>query len=401
MKRFPTLIFTIVLALFTISCSSNDRSESFTLEGEVANATENEMICLSYPIKRGDVWYEHTDTTYIKDGKFQFSGTTCDLVPALLSLEHMDYVNIYIEPSKIKFSANRDRLYAYSISGLSIDDELSKYKESFAEYNRMLYECQHRLQRKNEEWVQAYDAGLESANTLLEEFYALVPEFKRLTATWPSMVVKFVEENSDFIIAPNLIDGLVYYEDEIATAQRLCDQLSDSQRQSVMGELLSLRLQLTAACGGVVGRRAFDFCLEDLNGECVQLSELYSTGYVLLDFWASWCRPCIGEIPALKALHTSFGDEVQIVSLSSDEDEEQWRKAVSQYGLYRWPQLLVSPSRESESYYFREQADLATIYGIELIPCFILIDKQGFIVGRWSHLTPATIEEIKQIIGKE
>ena len=400
MKRLTSLTFTIVLALFAASCDNgiNAYVDSFTLEGEMTDAIENEMICLSYPVKRGDVWYEHIDTTYIKDGKFQFSGKTHDVVPAQLFFENMDYAEIYIEPLRIKFSANRNSLYDYSLSGTSIDNELSAYRAYFADYDRMSDEYRRRVQRKNDEWLEAYDAQLESADTLMAEFYALVTEFKTLAATWPNMAIKFIEEHPNYKITPKLIDYLICYEDEIKNFQRLWDQMSDNQRECAMGELLSLRYKFTTACGGEVGCTAFDFDLKEFSGGDVQLSDLYSKGYVLLDFWASWCRPCIGEIPKLRAFYDTYGDKVQIVSLSTDEDEGQWREAVLQHNLIQWPQLFAGSPKDTDAYYFREQGDISTIYGVDAIPCFILIDKHGVIVGRWSHLTTTTIEDIKQII---
>ena len=403
MKNYIYILVATILVSFAISCgnSSNISVGSFTFEGKVTDAKENEMICLSYPIKRGDVWYEQIDTTYIKDGKFHFSGKTHDIVPASLSLENMDCVEIYIGPSHMEFRANRNSLYDYSLTGTGIDNELSIYREYFAEYNRMAYECHHRVQRKNEEWVEASDAGLESANTLLAEFYALIAEYKALAATWPNMAVKFIEDHPNYKIIPNLIDCLIRYEGEIVSFQRLWDRLSNYQRQCAMGELLSLRYKFTTIYGGKVGCTAFDFDLEEFNGGSVQLSELNSSGYVLLDFWASWCSPCIGEIPVLQGFYDTYRDKVQIVSLSIDEDKEQWRKAVSKYNLHQWPQLFVSKPKDVDSYYFREQVDLPIIYGVDMIPCFILIDEQGVIVGRWTHLTSVAIDEIQQIVCKE
>ena len=69
---------------------------------------------------------------------------------------------------------------------------------------------------------------------------------------------------------------------------------------------------------------------------------------------------------------------------------------VVKYGLSQWPQLIAS---NNEEYYFAEQGNISFAYGVEQIPSFILINKNGIIVGRWSHLTPDTIKEIEQLIN--
>ena len=74
----------------------------------------------------------------------------------------------------------------------------------------------------------------------------------------------------------------------------------------------------------------------------------------------------------------------------------QWQDAVVKYGLSQWTQVIAS---NNEEYYFAEQGNTALACGVEQIPCFILIDKNGIIVGRWSHLTPDAMKEIEQLIN--
>lgn len=102
--------------------------------------------------------------------------------------------------------------------------------------------------------------------------------------------------------------------------------------------------------------------LEDFRGK-----------YVYVDVWATWCGPCIGEIPSLKAKEAKYHDaNIEFVSISIDEidDKEKWQEIVDKYEL-GGTQLMVDNGRKS---------DILQNYMITSIPRFLLIDPEGNIV---------------------
>ena len=367
-----------------VACRSNVGNQ-FIIDGRIDGAEEGEIICLSYPIKQGEVWKWQRDTTYIRGERFCFRGCTDDLRAASLTFSNMDYANLYLEPTKITFEAKRNALYDYSLQGLSVDGELTEYRNTFGELERELWEIHHLLQRKNVEWVTAANSGAENYEKLMAEFYALVAEHRAISSHWTSLAVEFVQAYPHYKITPSILEQLV--------AQG-CDVASENKYNGTMGELLSLRQEIAKSCGGKVGTKAIDFVLDSAEGEKIRLSDKYANGYVLLDFWASWCSPCIAEIPKLEALHDKCGDKLQILSVSIDEDKGLWHKALLQHNITQWTQLIMDRPTDADSYYFMEQSDIAMAYGVTEIPCFILVDSQGVIVGRWSHLTDDAIQEI-------
>jgi peroxiredoxin len=118
-----------------------------------------------------------------------------------------------------------------------------------------------------------------------------------------------------------------------------------------------------------VGRPAPAFEAHDLTGKAVSIESLRGK-YVLIDFWATWCAPCIAELPRLQEVyrrHHSSGFE--IVSVSLDET----RAAVVDFVKVRklpWPQLHNSTSG----------ADLVEAFGVGSIPAAYLIDPEGTII---------------------
>ena len=390
MRNIAIFIFSIVSL---VACNS---SSLFTLDCTITNATQGEMVCLTYPVKHDGIWYKQCDTTYIKNGKFCFQGKVEEIVPASLVFANMDELNIYITPSKIELRTERNTIYDYSISGLKIDGEIKEYNKLFAALNKKIYEKQHLIQRKSEEYATAYTNNADNAQTLALEFYSLIAEYKAMIPEWSAMAVKFINSRPDYAIIPNIIDKLAHSGYDASAIELLCKNLSDEQRQSALGELMSIRCEIAKSNCGIVGSKALDFNLTSVDDKAITLSECYAKSFVLLDFWASWCGPCIREIPELQKLHSQHNDRLQIISISVDENKEQWQDAIAKHELSQWSQLIANNNEEC---YFVEQANTALAYGVEQIPCFILIDKNGTIVGRWSHLTPDTIKEIESLIN--
>lgn len=394
MRKLLLIISTALL----VACDSSHR---FIIDGAITNVENGEMICLSYPVKRDGSWQNQRDTTYINEGYFRFEGKIDGLVPAELSFQNMDFAELFIEPSEIKFSAERNALYNYSMSGLSIDNELNEYRRAFSEYDKAVYQKSYEAMRKNEEWMKANHAGLPNTDELWAEFYSLVLAHHEISNLWPDMVIKYIESHHSQTIIPYLIDKLISFNYDITTIESHISALSEQQRNSLLGELMQIRCDIAKLNGGKVGSKALDFTLRSADDKQIKLSERYAKGFVLLDFWASWCVPCINEIPKVRKLHKESGDKLQILSISVDENENDWRHAVERLNLIEWPQLIINLPEDTERYYFAEQADMSLAYGIEQIPCFILIDKNGIIIGRWPHLTSAAIKEIEQIINNE
>lgn len=123
-----------------------------------------------------------------------------------------------------------------------------------------------------------------------------------------------------------------------------------------------------------VGRRFVDFTMENADGKTVKLSDYAGKGkYVLVDFWASWCGPCIKELPDLVKLYNRYRNKnFEIVGVSLDQNREAWLKALVQYNM-KWPQLSDLKGWENEA---------ARIYGVTSIPYTVLINPEGIIVEK-------------------
>ncbi len=119
-----------------------------------------------------------------------------------------------------------------------------------------------------------------------------------------------------------------------------------------------------------VGDQAPDFDLTADDGTGLRLRD-YQGKYVLLNFWATWCPPCVEEMPSLNNLHTSLGDRgLVVLGISVDEDAEVYRQFLASRGV-TFP-TVRDPERT-----------VSTRYGTFKYPETYLIDRQGNVIRKY------------------
>jgi peroxiredoxin len=110
-----------------------------------------------------------------------------------------------------------------------------------------------------------------------------------------------------------------------------------------------------------------DFAFTSSEGEHITLEDLRGK-VVLLDFWGTWCPPCVESVPELRNLYKRYSKEgtFTIIGISSDNDEQEWRDFTAKNKMV-WPQ------------YRDENHQILRAYGIRAFPTYILIDHEGIV----------------------
>jgi peroxiredoxin len=136
----------------------------------------------------------------------------------------------------------------------------------------------------------------------------------------------------------------------------------------------------------IAGRVAPDFAFE-LDSKPMHLSDLRGK-VVVLDFWASWCPPCVEEAPSLNVLHERIASRGgMVLAISQDEDQDQYQKFLAEH-------KIVFPT-------YREPAKaIPTTYGTAMIPEAYIINRDGRITRKVVGAQDWTGPEMMAIIDK-
>jgi thiol-disulfide isomerase/thioredoxin len=176
-------------------------------------------------------------------------------------------------------------------------------------------------------------------------------------------------------------------------------KLSQKQQDSYFGKNIIRIIDRKKLEYSQIGLLVNDFKTTDFNGDSITLYNKTKNGFVLLDFWASWCNPCRASNPHLREIYQKYkkyGFEIIGISCDKENDEPEWKKAILQDSIFYWPQILTSPPNVSK---IPKRLDLLSEYKIYVFPTLILIDKGNKIITRIEG-EKELVDKLKEIYGE-
>lgn len=161
------------------------------------------------------------------------------------------------------------------------------------------------------------------------------------------------------------------------------DRLSNRVKNSLLGKEIASKIEQLKSIGE--GAEAPDFEVPTPDGKTLSLSSLKGKyKCLLIDFWASWCGPCLREAPNIQAVYKDYHDKgFEVLSVSIDDSKEKWLDAIEKHQL-NW--LHVSDLGGWKSV-------VAKRYNVSAVPAMFLLDRNGVIVS-----TNARGEKLREMV---
>lgn len=345
--------------------------DEYFISGTIANAPNTTIYLDKYSIAMRNEQINSATTS--AEGAFTMKGKISERGLYLIRLNQNVNWLVILEPGKLELKADLNNIYNYTVEG-------SAEAKACAEFIVKAGQNQSLLNQLNQDYNQARMMNnVQEMLNVQQRYQAKHQENQNL--------IRAIIDSTNFTVLPVFAASLLNVEDNVDYLETFLAKAESRAPNSVYVKDLKEKI------GGVtklaVGRLAPDFELKSPKGETFKLSQTRGK-VVLLDFWASWCRPCRVENPNVVRLYDQYSKKgFEVFSVSLDKDMNRWVDAIKQDNL-KWKY------HGSSLMYWQEP--VAKMYEVSSIPQTFLIDKDGKIIAK--NLRGAELEQkLKQIFG--
>ena len=336
MKRIFFLIITI--PFFAFSQSSSEKNISSSKDFEISGIVSGYEDGTSVSFLNQQTGVPEKQATMEK-GKFTIKGNLKE--PSFIVLIFGDQppaIPLFIDNSKIKIEGDKNNLENLAITGSKTQDEFAEYSKEIKPYEKIFAE--------GAEKDAASVAAVEKASE------------------------NFVKKYPASFVDPIAIIRILQSSQNVALADKLYEMMSNDVKKSDLSKYVNQQLALAKI--NPIGSQIADFSQADTSGRMVKVSS-FRGKYVLIDFWASWCRPCRQENPNVVAAFNKYHQKnFTVLGVSLDQAKPAWLNAIHMDGL-TWTHVSDLKGWGNE---------VASLFKVVSIPQNLLIDPKGKIIAK-------------------
>lgn len=367
-------------------CGQQAEKGTFNISVHLANAPLGPVFLEELTLKEVKI----ADTTSLKDasGKFTLKGTVPEQGLYRIRFGNSKYIILALDAGDMKIEGDYENLDKINIKG----------SEASAALQQLMNDANEKGQALTLE-MRAVDS-LQNANTPDSILQAKVKTLQQKEADMQQSFISYAEKTpypANAVFALSMVNDpsiLIQQKQVVSNVEKRFPE--NTLVRSLSARLGEIEQQVNAGAGGgddenmtavKVGDVAPDFSLPDPSGKKVSLSS-FRGKYVLVDFWASWCKPCRMENPnVVKAYQQYKNKNFTILGVSLDKKKEAWVEAIQADGL-AWNHVSDLKFWDSA---------VVPLFGINGIPTNFLLDPQGKIIAA-NLRGPALEAKLKEVV---
>ncbi|MBK6937221.1 MAG: AhpC/TSA family protein [Chitinophagaceae bacterium] len=360
--------FALLSLAFLFSCGGKSGAKKFVVSGTISNTTARMVYLEEMPMTT--MQRVVVDSAVMaKDGKYKLSAGGAEDRLYNVIIDGYPLAAVINDVPEITLNAtfgeeSKQFVKSYEVAGSPASTQL---KEFITEFNNRLQVIFQNTQKADSlSKVQNNDSLLQTIDITLQ----------RNATEILNMSNAAIKKSSNPALTMFILG---YYQGLAGNPAYLLMPMSKEQVMEVVDGAVKKfpehkgLLAINESLQGWVGKPAPDFSMPDPNGKEIRLSS-FRGKYVLVDFWASWCKPCRMENPFIVKAYNRFKNKnftVLGVSLDSNGKKDTWLKAVIQDSL-AWTHV-------SDLMYW--SSPIIQLYKIEGIPFNVLVDPQGKVIA--------------------
>ncbi|MDZ4844718.1 MAG: AhpC/TSA family protein [Chitinophagales bacterium] len=353
------------------AATTENAGKNYVINGKIANAPNMPVFLDQYTISQQNQNVQTVQTG--TDGSFTMKGSLAEKGLYIIRLNQNANWLVVLDGGTISLTADANNIYNYSVEG-------SPEAKAFTAFVTKAGQNQMLLNQLSNQYNQARYSG----NS--QEMVSVQQQYQAKYIESQSSVRSFIDSTKYPLLGIfgasilNIEENAEFLTSFVAKAEATLPGSS---------YVAELKQKVDVATRLAIGGAAPDFELKSPKGETLKLSSLKGK-VVLLDFWASWCRPCRMENPNVVRLYDKYsGKGFEVFSVSLDKDMAKWVAAIQQDNL-KWK------SHGSNLMYWQEP--VAKMYEVSSIPQTFLLDKEGRIIGK--NLRGEALEQkLKELFG--
>jgi len=384
----------LIFTLFDVSFANNP----FVLTGKIENVVSGNAV-LSYWFLVNDKWEQVKYTSEIKQGLFKFKGSLKEPVNAQLKIGEI-MISLFIEPTKMELFITKTNPDRFKLIGSRIQKESDRFTQETIGLENLANKI-HEQAVKNYDQIKVTPKTDVNYKKLLVESEFISLQRDSVSALMAKKEIAFIASHPNSflpVLERTIVRLLSRGSLTVDSARALFDKMSEKVKLSSYGTITNTFIKIEENI--VVGKEAPDFNTPDMTGKIIKLYNFREKSYVLLDFWASWCGPCIKGIPHTKELYEKYHDKgLEIIGISCDRSKEEWITAVKKHQISIWHNVLSTQSLERNSQGYVDSENISEKYPTDGIPKYILIDKKGEIIGKWEGYSEENEKDMDKVIN--
>ena len=363
MLRFSLFFTAVVLCLFSACVSNTASKNEFVISGKAEGVFNGVRVYLktSENGQKGRI----TDTAIVVNEAFNFKGKVDGSEMRILTIDGIvGQTALVLEPEQIEVTIYKDSIYESEVSGGNNNVIFNRYKNGY----QALVE---KVSALRQSYVLA-QGNIDAVREIQERNTVLRSELKNFG-------LNFLKQNPDSDFSLMLLDGIVEQKGfDVKTAlevfELMPNELLSKPTNTLMAQKINAKINTALNTFEVkVGVKAPDFTAPNPEGEMITISKILGK-VTILDFWASWCRPCRIENPNFVKIYDKYhakGLEIISVSLDRNNQKQGWVEAIEkdQLNWYNVSNLKFW------------QDPLAQLYNVSSIPATFVLDKDGVILA--------------------